>query len=117
MTFRISFNALKLVLSLEGLDPFEDRDIIARMLADQLASRPAGVWLDRMDQAGLWAAPVMDWHELVNAGILQKLGMIGETQRGDRSFNTLLSPLRIDGARPAAAGPAPYLSEEPVTWT
>lgn len=111
------FHCLDIGASLEGLDPFEDRDIIARMLADQLASRPTGAWLDRMDKAGLWAAPVMDWHGLVNSGILQELGMVGETQRGDRSFNTLLSPLRIDGGRPAAEGPAPYLSEEPISWT
>lgn len=111
------FRCLEIGASLEGLDPFEDRDSIARMLADQLASQPAGVWLDKMDRAGLWAAPVMDWHGLVNAGILQKLGMVGATQRGGENFNTLLSPLRIDGERPSAPGPAPYLSEKPVSWS
>ncbi len=111
------FHCLEIGASLEGLDPFEDRDIIARMLADQLASRPTGAWLERMNQAGLWAAPVMDWHGLVNSGILQELGMVGEARRGDRNFSTLLSPLRIDGARPSAAGAAPYLSEEPISWS
>ncbi|MEO0979599.1 MAG: CoA transferase [Pseudomonadota bacterium] len=111
------FQCLGVSGSLEGLDPFEDRDVIARMLADQLATQPTQAWMDRMDHAGLWAAPVMDWHQFVNAGILQKLGMVGETRRGDRSFNTLLSPLRIDGERPAAAGPAPYLGKDPVSWT
>lgn len=111
------FRCLGIAASLEGLDPFEDRDVIARLLADQVATQPTQAWLDKMDDADLWAAPVMDWHQLVNSGILQELGMIGETRRGDESFNTLLSPLRIDGSRPAAQGPAPYLGEEPLSWS
>ncbi|WP_421980274.1 CaiB/BaiF CoA transferase family protein [Roseibium sp.] len=111
------FRCLGISASLEGLDPFEDRDVIARLLAEQVATQPTQAWLDKMDDADLWAAPVMDWHQLVNSGILQELGMIGETRRGDESFNTLLSPLRIDGSRPAAQGPAPYLGEEPLSWT
>ncbi|WP_422041256.1 CaiB/BaiF CoA transferase family protein [Roseibium sp.] len=111
------FRCLGISASLEGLDPFEDRDVIARLLADQVATQPTQAWLDKMDDADLWAAPVMDWHQLVNSGILQELGMIGETRRGDESFNTLLSPLRIDGSRPAAHGPAPYLGEEPLSWS
>ena len=111
------FECLDVHGSLEDLDPFEDRDLIARMLADTLASQSTAVWLDKMDHAGLWAAPVMDWHALVNSGILQKLGMVGEARRGDRSYTTLLSPLRIDGERPAVAGAAPYLSGEPISWS
>lgn len=111
------FRCLGISASLEGLDPFEDRDVIARLLAGQVATQPTQAWLDKMDDVDLWAAPVMDWHQLVNSGILQELGMIGETRRGDESFNTLLSPLRIDGSRPAAQGPAPYLGEEPLSWS
>ncbi|MEM6929310.1 MAG: AraC family transcriptional regulator, partial [Myxococcota bacterium] len=74
------FECLDVHGSLEDLDPFEDRDLIARMLADTLASQSTAVWLDKMDHAGLWAAPVMDWHALVNSGILQKLGMVGACQ-------------------------------------
>lgn len=111
------FQCLGISASLEGLDQFEDRDVIARLLAEQVATQPTQAWLNKMDDADLWAAPVMDWHQLVNSGILQELGMIGETRRGDESFNTLLSPLRIDGHRPAAQGPAPYLGEEPLSWT
>lgn len=111
------FRCLGISASLEGLDPFEDRDVIARLLAEQVATQPTQAWLDKMDDADLWAAPVMDWHQLVNSGILQELGMIGETRRGEESFNTLLSPLRIDGSRPAAQGPAPYLGEEPLSWS
>lgn len=111
------FRCLGISASLEGLDPFVDRDVIARLLAEQVATQPTQAWLDKMDDVDLWAAPVMDWHQLVNSGILQELGMIGETRRGDESFNTLLSPLRIDGSRPAAQGPAPYLGEEPLSWS
>ncbi|XWN23479.1 MAG: CoA transferase [Roseibium sp.] len=111
------FQCVGLCASLEDLNPFEDRDIIARMLADQLVTKTTRAWLDKMDHAGLWAAPVMDWHELVNSGILQKLGMVGETRRGGESFSTLLSPLRVNGERPAAQGPAPYLCDEPISWS
>ncbi|MEP3048224.1 MAG: CaiB/BaiF CoA-transferase family protein [Roseibium sp.] len=101
---------------LEGLNPFDNRDEIAHLLAKQLARKSTSSWIEILAEADLWAAPVMDWNGFVDSGILQKLNMIGETRRGDQTFNSLLSPLRIDGARPAAESPAPYLSEKPVSW-
>ena len=100
----------------EVLDPFEDRDTIAQCLADHLATQPTNSWVGKMTRSGLWAAPVMDWHGLIDSGILQKLGMIGEVRRGEESFHSLLSPLRIDGERFAATDAAPYLTDNPITW-
>lgn len=110
------FACLGIGQSLDGLSPFKDRDEIADLLANHLAHETSKFWIEKLAEADLWAAPVMDWHDLVDSGILQKLGMIGEVKRGEQSFTSLLSPLRIDGARPAAEGPAPYLSESPVCW-
>ncbi len=110
------FACLGIKQSLEGLDPFEDRDTIARHLANHLVLQSTQTWIEKMTLADLWAAPVMDWHALINSGILQKMGMIGDIQRGKSSFRSLLSPLRIDGTRLTATGAAPYLSQDRISW-
>lgn len=110
------FACLGINRSLDGLNPFDDRDKIAALLNDHLATQPTSTWIEKMVEADLWAAPVMDWHGLIDSGILQKLGMIGDVQRGEQSFHSLLSPLRVDGKRPAAIGAAPYLSGDAVNW-
>ena len=111
------FQTLEVTCSLEGLDPFSDRDAIAAILAEKLAFRSTEHWTRKMTDADLWAAPVMDWNELIDSGTLQKLGMIGKNARGDQSFSVLLSPLRVDGSRPSAVGSAPYLNENPISWS
>ncbi len=111
------FACLGITHGLVGKDPFADRDAIAHVLAEQLETGTNDHWTILMAKADMWAAPVLDWHDLIDSNTLQNLGMIGESERGGQSFNTLLAPLRIDGSRPVANGAAPYLNEEQITWT
>jgi len=111
------FSTLEITSPMDGLDPFSDRDAIASILAEALATQATEYWITRLTDADLWAAPVMDWHELIKSGTLQNLGMIGKNQRGDQDFSVMLSPLRVDGGRPAAAGAAPYLNDGPISWS
>lgn len=111
------FACLGIANGLEGKDPFEDRDAIAQILAEQLETDTKDHWINLITAADMWAAPVMDWHDLIGSGILQNLGMIGESQRGGREFSTLLAPMRFDGARPVAKGAAPYLNEDLIAWS
>lgn len=111
------FRTLEITSSLDGLDPFADRDAIATILAETLETGTTDHWISRLTDDDLWAAPVMDWHELIDSGTLQNLGMIGQNARGDHSFDVMLSPLRVDGARPAATGSAPYLNDGPISWS
>lgn len=110
------FDCLGIAHSLDGLDPFTNRDEIAQLIADGLRTSTTQECVERMKAADLWAAPVMDWNGLIDSNILQNLGMIGAERRGSHKINTLLSPLRVDGHRRSATGPAPYLSTAPITW-
>lgn len=110
------FNCLGIDTPIDHLDSFVDRDAITRLIAERLENGDTRDWVDRLETAGLWAAPVMDWQALLDSRILQNLDMIGATERGGKEINTMHSPLRIDGQRPTATGPAPYLSEATLGW-
>lgn len=111
------FACLGITKGLEGKDPFKDRVAIAHMLAERLEPGTNKHWFDLIAVADLWAAPVMDWHDLMDSSILQNFGIIGKSQRSGQSFSALLAPLRFYGARPVAKGAAPYLNEELIFWS
>lgn len=110
------FDCLGIPTQIKHLDPFEDRDKISTLIGKTLRSNTRAHWVDVMQRAGIWSAPVMDWHDLLSSGILQKLGMIGSTTRGSAQISTVKSPLRVDGTRPSAEGAAPYLSDVDLAW-
>jgi crotonobetainyl-CoA:carnitine CoA-transferase CaiB-like acyl-CoA transferase len=83
----------------------ENREALAREIADRLRTEPTATWLERLD--GIPAAPVQTVleaarHEQTRAlGILQELG--GRTR--------LAAPLTVDGERVKHASPPPRLGE------
>ncbi len=113
---RTLFEVLGIEAELKTLDAFADRDEISALIGASLRARTRDESVAFMDAAGIWCAPVMDWHDLLGSGILQELDMIGATTRGDSEIGTVRSPLRIDGTRPSAIGPAPYLETTNLTW-
>ena len=110
------FELLEIAFPDKTPHPFSNRDEIAAELASGFLQRSTDHWMSKLTEADLWAAPVMDWKDLIDSGILQNLGMIGATERGGRKIEALLSPIRVDGSRPTAPGPAPYLGDSPLTW-
>jgi len=94
-----------------GLDPFAERDRIKAGLAEALAGKTTAEWMERFIAADIWAAPVMDWRELVASGIMQTLDMLQEVRRGEVRLQTTRLPIKFDGYRPAGDRAAPSLGD------
>lgn len=94
-----------------GLDPFTARDQIKAGLAAALAAKPTAAWMDAFIAADIWAAPVLDWQQLVATGMMDRLDMLQEVERGDVRLRTTRLPIKFDGARPAARRAAPALGD------
>jgi crotonobetainyl-CoA:carnitine CoA-transferase CaiB-like acyl-CoA transferase len=94
-----------------GLDPFAARDRIKAGLAAALATKPTSVWMDAFIAADIWAAPVMDWRDLMGTGVMETLDMLQEVERGEIKLRTTRLPIKFDGQRPAARHAAPALGD------
>jgi CoA:oxalate CoA-transferase len=94
-----------------ALDPFAERDRIKAGLAAALASRSSSDWMVDFIAADIWAAPVMDWRELVATGMMDTLDMLQDVQRGDVRLKTTRLPIKFDGNRPASGRAAPVLGD------
>jgi len=93
------------------LDPFAERDRIKAGLATALATRPTAEWMEAFITADIWAAPVMDWRDLMASGVMETLDMLQEVRRGGVELRTTRLPIKFDGHRPAAARAAPELGD------
>lgn len=93
------------------LDPFAERDRIKAGLAAALAARPTSDWMAEFIAADIWAAPVMDWRELVATGMMDTLDLLQDVQRGDVRLKTTRLPIKFDGRRPASGRAAPALGD------
>lgn len=93
------------------LDPFAERDRIKAGLAGMLSTRPTTDWMGEFIAADIWAAPVMDWHELVGTGMMSTLDMLQDVQRGDVRLKTTRLPIKFDGKRPISDRAAPELGD------
>jgi CoA:oxalate CoA-transferase len=117
----IAMNPVPLIGRLIGLDAlaqFADpqtwwtrRDEIERLIAGHLRARPTQHWLDLLQPADVWCAPVLTLPDLVASEGFAALDMVQETRRpasqpaspsaseSDEqvSLATTRSPLRIDG--------------------
>jgi crotonobetainyl-CoA:carnitine CoA-transferase CaiB-like acyl-CoA transferase len=94
-----------------GLDPFGARDRIKAGLAAALATKPTADWMAAFIAADIWAAPVMDWRELVATGVMETLDMLHTVERGEVRLQTTRLPIKFDGQRPAARRAAPALGD------
>ena len=94
-----------------ALDPFAERDRIKAGLAAALARKTTEAWMEAFIAADIWAAPVLDWRQLVATGMMENLDMLQEVERGDVRLRTTRLPIKFDGTRPAARRAAPSLGE------
>ena len=94
-----------------ALDAFAERDRIKAGLAARLTSRPTADWMEAFVKADIWAAPVMDWQQLTETGMLDLLDMVQEVRRDEVALRTTRLPLRIDGSRPTSPRAAPALGD------
>lgn len=77
---------------------FDRRDEIKAVLAQHLRGRPSRAWLDVLEEADVWCAPVLDWPALMGEPAFQVLDMVQTVERGTGSrYETTVCPIRFDG--------------------
>ncbi|HEV7565966.1 MAG TPA: CaiB/BaiF CoA-transferase family protein [Microbacteriaceae bacterium] len=98
------------LIGLAQLEKYVDPDTwwteqttITRLLADHLATRSTGEWLEILDPADVWCAPVLTLPELVGNDGFRALDMTQQTERpgadggGPVAIQTIRTPVRFDG--------------------
>jgi crotonobetainyl-CoA:carnitine CoA-transferase CaiB-like acyl-CoA transferase len=85
----------------------ENREALIAELGRRFASVPAAVWLERLVEAGVPAAPVQDLAQVAEAEQTQALGIL--QQLG--GFQTVALPFSADGERVGYGSPPPPLGE------
>ncbi len=94
-------------------DAFERGDEIRGLIADHVRSETTQHWLDRLESAGLWCAPVLDYDQLRREPGYQALDVEQiVTRDGVFPVNTLRSPIRIDGERHFTPRAAPRVGRD-----
>ncbi len=90
---------------------FTQRDAIKLILADYLITQPTAIWLERLQEEGLWAMEVLDWEQMTASEAYQCLKMEQEVQTDGHTITTTRCPIRINGKRLLSTKPAPQLGE------
>ncbi|MBF2759082.1 MAG: CoA transferase [Ectothiorhodospiraceae bacterium AqS1] len=89
---------------------FSERDAIKAAIARALATRSASEWLEILEPAGIWCAPVLDWPEFIESAGFEALDALQtiHSASGAQAITTRC-PIRIDGQSPNNAAGAPTL--------
>lgn len=106
---------LELPVLEEMTDPQEawDRqEEIEAVLAARFALGTTQSWLDILDAADVWCAPVLTLDELLASDGFAALRMTQQVSRRGTTISTTRSPLRIDGRVLTSAKAAPTLGED-----
>ena len=110
---------LATLLSCEGLkaftnkkDWFTKRDEIKIVLADHLHGRSTAYWLQILQPADIWCAPVYDYEKLRRQEGYKALNMEMEVKTGSGiSLTTTRCPIKVDGQYLVSPVGAPFLGE------
>ena len=93
-------------------DWFDKRDEIKKMLADHLLTNSAAFWLNILEKADTWCAPVMDYDKLVQEEGYKVLNMeITVKTSSGLEITTTRCPIRVDGTLLISDKGAPQLGE------
>lgn len=95
------------------------RSEIERMIADRLSARPTQDWLDVLDAADVWCAPVLTLEQLTEhegfaaIDMVQQVTRDGEHTRSgaELTMSTTRSPIRVDGRTLTSTVPSPKLGQ------
>jgi CoA:oxalate CoA-transferase len=93
-------------------DWFTRRDTIKQVLAEHLLGNKTQYWLDILEKADVWCAPVLDYENLVKQDGYRALNMeiVVKTSNG-LSVTTTRCPIRVDGKILVSEKGAPVLGE------
>jgi crotonobetainyl-CoA:carnitine CoA-transferase CaiB-like acyl-CoA transferase len=91
-------------------DRVANRDELTALLEERLASEPRAVWIERLTEAGVPAAPVQDVREVAAAEQTEALGILQELPHHRvPELRIPALPVSIDGERILHASPPPAL--------
>ncbi|WP_434054768.1 MAG: CaiB/BaiF CoA-transferase family protein [Roseibium sp.] len=77
---------------------FSQRDEIKRVLRDRLLKGEVRDWLERLEPADIWCAPVLDWPELIETEGFEALDAVQTVRAPDGTMiRTTRCPIRMDG--------------------
>ena len=92
---------------------FAGRDAIKRRVRDRLSTDSTAAWLARLEPAGIWAAPVLDWPALRTEPAFAALGATQTVRSPAGEALTLTRcPIRIDGSILASDRAGPRLGAD-----
>jgi len=106
---------LELPMLAAMIDPQEawDRqEEIEEALAERFAGGTTQSWLDILDAADVWCAPVLTLDELIASDGFAAIQMTQQVIRRGTAISTTRSPLRIDGEALTSPKAAPTLGED-----
>ncbi|WKN48747.1 CaiB/BaiF CoA-transferase family protein [Nocardioides sp. Arc9.136] len=98
---------------------WDDRARIERLLADRLRTAPTRRWLEVLDAADVWCAPVLTLEQLIEHPAFEAVGMTQVVERPPAEpggepvrLTTTRSPIRIDGEVLTSGRAAPRLGAQ-----
>ncbi|MFM7500590.1 MAG: CaiB/BaiF CoA transferase family protein [Actinomycetota bacterium] len=96
---------------------WSDQEIIMKTLSAALATNTTEYWLNILDGADIWCAPVLTLPELISHEGFKAIDMVQETTRKGRDglevkIPTTRSPLRIDGKTIKNSSGAPHVGQD-----
>ena len=89
--------------------PSDRLDTLLADVADIMATRTRGEWLDTLSEAGIPCSPVHNMHEMDGHEQTAAIGMIQSSPGLD--VRSIGLPINIDGHRPPLTRAAPKLGE------
>ena len=107
------------ILKCDSLIPYTDknswyssRDEIKKILADHLLSQSTAYWLNILQPADIWCAPVYNYETLRNEQGYKVLDMEMEVKTSNEvSIITTRCPIKVDGSLLRSTTGAPFLDE------
>ena len=96
----------------EPQEAWDRQEEIEAVLAARFALGTTQSWLDILDAADVWCAPVLTLDELLASEGFAALHMTQEVKRRGATITTTRSPLRIDGQVLTSDKAAPTLGED-----
>ena len=88
------------------------RDELVPLLAERLAREPSAVWLERLERAGVPAAPVQDVGQVARDEQTNALGLLQPLAHpAIKGYTAVALPLSLDGERVSHRAPPPALGQ------
>ncbi|SHH14063.1 CaiB/BaiF CoA transferase family protein [Cognatishimia maritima] len=92
---------------------FSHLNEIKKIVADVFATQPTQHWLDILEPAGIWCAPVLNWVDFVKTEGFKAAKLVQTlTSEGGAKALTTKCPIRIDGSAPMASAVGPKLGQD-----